>query len=305
MVNLEVTVGVLEDGRHSGSASGVVPSSFRILRQLLDRLEDATTGEILVQELHADDPRLARALGSRHRRGVRRRHRARTFRRSRAWNSWARRRRKDPSSQLVSRRCRSSAWGASRPRDRGQRPSSLHDGCALVSSAPQRRRRRRGRALITASSRPTCRLTRTSRSRTSTRQTAGSRRSWRRGSRRPSSEASLDSFGRSVGFTGEGGSIPFLGSLAKRYPGVQFVATGVDGPESNAHAIDEMLDLPMAVGVTNIGRYCVGSTRQKVRTLMTEHVDLWVDPLCPWAWITSRWLLEAATVRDFELTFTS
>jgi acetylornithine deacetylase/succinyl-diaminopimelate desuccinylase-like protein len=65
-------------------------------------------------------------------------------------------------------------------------------------------------------------------------------------------QASIDSFGRSVGFTGEGGSIPFLGSLAKRYPGVQFVATGVDGPESNAHAIDEMLDLPMAVGVTNM-----------------------------------------------------
>ena len=63
--------------------------------------------------------------------------------------------------------------------------------------------------------------------------------------------ASLDAFGRSVGFTGEGGSIPFLGELAKRYPGVQFVATGVDGPQSNAHAIDEMLELPMAVGVTN------------------------------------------------------
>ncbi|HVA52394.1 MAG TPA: DsbA family protein [Acidimicrobiales bacterium] len=36
---------------------------------------------------------------------------------------------------------------------------------------------------------------------------------------------------------------------------------------------------------------------------MTEHVDLWVDPLCPWAWITSRWLLEAATVREFEVNF--
>jgi hypothetical protein len=63
--------------------------------------------------------------------------------------------------------------------------------------------------------------------------------------------ASLDAFGRPVGYTGEGGSIPFLASLAKRYPGVQFVATGVGGPHSNAHAIDEMLDLPMAVGVTN------------------------------------------------------
>lgn len=36
---------------------------------------------------------------------------------------------------------------------------------------------------------------------------------------------------------------------------------------------------------------------------MTEHVDLWVDPACPWAWMTSRWILEAGKVRDFEVDF--
>lgn len=36
---------------------------------------------------------------------------------------------------------------------------------------------------------------------------------------------------------------------------------------------------------------------------MTERVDLWVDPLCPWAWMTSRWLLEAGQVRDFDVEF--
>lgn len=44
MANLEVTV--LTEGVHSGDASGVVPSSFRVIRQLLDRLENPLTGEM-------------------------------------------------------------------------------------------------------------------------------------------------------------------------------------------------------------------------------------------------------------------
>ena len=47
---------------HSGDATGIVPSSFRILRQLLSRLEDETTGEILLDELARRDP--ARAPGA-------------------------------------------------------------------------------------------------------------------------------------------------------------------------------------------------------------------------------------------------
>ncbi len=58
-------------------------------------------------------------------------------------------------------------------------------------------------------------------------------------------------FGRGVGYTGEGGTIPFLASLGRRYPDVQFVATGVLGPDSNAHGIDEMLDLPTTIAVMN------------------------------------------------------
>jgi predicted DsbA family dithiol-disulfide isomerase len=35
----------------------------------------------------------------------------------------------------------------------------------------------------------------------------------------------------------------------------------------------------------------------------TIHADLWVDPACPWAWMTSRWLLEVTQVRDVEVDF--
>ena len=51
-----LTVEVLGEGVHSGAASGIVPSSFRILRQVLDRLEDHHTGNILVSECHVEIP---------------------------------------------------------------------------------------------------------------------------------------------------------------------------------------------------------------------------------------------------------
>ncbi|MEL7207148.1 MAG: M20/M25/M40 family metallo-hydrolase, partial [Actinomycetota bacterium] len=51
-----VTVEILQEGVHSGSASGVVPSSFRILRLLLDRVEDAATGAVLVPEATVEIP---------------------------------------------------------------------------------------------------------------------------------------------------------------------------------------------------------------------------------------------------------
>src|SRR5687767_14083377 len=53
----DLTVEVLSEGVHSGDASGIVPSSFRILRMILSRLEDEKTGRILPPEFHAEVPK--------------------------------------------------------------------------------------------------------------------------------------------------------------------------------------------------------------------------------------------------------
>ncbi len=61
--NGTLTIRVLEEGVHSGSASGIVPSSFRILRQLISRIEDEATGAVVPEELYAQIPadRIAQA----------------------------------------------------------------------------------------------------------------------------------------------------------------------------------------------------------------------------------------------------
>lgn len=56
VVNATVKATVLEQAMHSGSASGVVPSSFRVLRQILERIEDSATGAVRLPELHTQIP---------------------------------------------------------------------------------------------------------------------------------------------------------------------------------------------------------------------------------------------------------
>jgi acetylornithine deacetylase/succinyl-diaminopimelate desuccinylase-like protein len=50
----ELRVSLIEEGVHSGDSSGIVPSSFRVIRQLLDRIEDAATGRVLLKDLWCD-----------------------------------------------------------------------------------------------------------------------------------------------------------------------------------------------------------------------------------------------------------
>ena len=56
-----LSVEVLREGVHSGDASGIVPSSFRIARQLLDRLDDSQTGEVRPREFYGEIPQERRA----------------------------------------------------------------------------------------------------------------------------------------------------------------------------------------------------------------------------------------------------
>lgn len=249
VVNIELGVKVLTQGQHSGSASGVVPSSFRILRQLLDRVEDAATGTILIDELICPIPDehrqaaldiatefgdvIARELptldgltlmGSSAEERILRR-------------TWY------PTLSLVG------MGGIPEPSIAGNvlRPSTT----AVLSFRlpPSVDAHLAANALVQvlttnvpSSAEVTC--------------TAHAADGWVSSPlapwlRRALDEASSEAFGHAPGFMGEGGSIPFLASLAKRFPDVQFVATGVLGPQSNAHGIDEMLDLATVVGVTN------------------------------------------------------
>jgi acetylornithine deacetylase/succinyl-diaminopimelate desuccinylase-like protein len=55
--------------------------------------------------------------------------------------------------------------------------------------------------------------------------------------------ASREFFGRDAMYMGTGGSIPFMGMLGERFPGTQFLITGVLGPKSNAHGPNEFLHI--------------------------------------------------------------
>jgi acetylornithine deacetylase/succinyl-diaminopimelate desuccinylase-like protein len=62
--------------------------------------------------------------------------------------------------------------------------------------------------------------------------------------------ASREHFGNPACWSGEGGSIPFMGMLGERFPRAQFLVTGVLGPHSNAHGPNEFLHLAAASNLT-------------------------------------------------------
>ncbi len=244
-----VRVDVLTEGVHSGLAGGVVPSSFRLLRQLLSRIEDERTGEILLPELRAEVPGVVRAelaavaaelpgvatddlptvdglvlTGA------------------------------DDAERLVGR-----SWstalaltgidGVPSVRDGGNVLRPFTEAKCSIRLPPPVDAARAAEALVaalTVDPPDGARVTVEVESAAEGWQ-APDPAPWVAAALTRASEACL---GRAASTYAEGGSIPFLSPLADQFPGIQLVATGVLGPGSNAHGPNEFLHLPMAKAVT-------------------------------------------------------
>ena len=254
-----VTVEVLSEGVHSGLAGGVVPSSFRLLRQLLSRIEDEATGEILLPECRVEPPVRIRA----------------------AAEAMAAELGGDavgdfptvPSLEL------SGSSDADRLVRRTWMPSlavtgidgvpSVQDGGNVLRPfttaklslrlPPPLDPDRAAEALVRALSAdpPEGAKVEVHVSSTARGFDAPPALEWLA---RAIDEASEAYFGRRAGAMGEGGTIPFLAELRSRFPAAQFLVTGVLGPGSNAHGPNEMLDLLTARRLTASVAHVLAST---------------------------------------------
>jgi acetylornithine deacetylase/succinyl-diaminopimelate desuccinylase-like protein len=245
--NLSVTI--LNQGVHSGAASGIVPSSFRIVRQLLARLEDAETGEILPRELHVDVPEqrreqmrnAARVLGD-------------TIYKAFPFPPGVQPVTDDIESLLLNRTWKpaleitgaaglpplASAGNVLRP------TTTLKLSLRLPPTLDANAAQHQVKKILERDPPYGCHVEFDAEQGAS---------GWNAPLQKPwiaksVDEASLAFFGRNACNWGEGGTIPFMGMLGERFPQAQFVITGVLGPQSNAHGPNEFLHLPTATKLT-------------------------------------------------------
>jgi len=244
-----LNVEVLTEGVHSGDASGIVPSSFRVIRILLDRLEDAKTGDIIPEWLHVEVPsdRLAEAKATAKVLG------------DEVWSKFPfidgmQPISKDPLELLLNR-----TW----------RPALSYIGQAGMPDLVQGGNVLRPRTSIKLSLRIPPSLDATDIDRKLKEllesdppygakvwfepEKGGG--GWVAPKVAPWLEQSVERasrtyFGKEAMTFGEGGSIPFMGMLGTRFPTAQFLITGVLGPHSNAHGPNEFLDIEYAKRLT-------------------------------------------------------
>ena len=244
-----LTVKVLSEGVHSGDASGVVPSSFRILRQLLSRIEDENSGRVLIDGLHVEVPadRMVQAKTCAEvldtaifdkfpfLPGMTPMH-------------------ADLTELVLNRTWRPalSITGAEGLPPLSSAGNVLRPFTSVKLSLrlpPTLDGKRAGELLTEALLRDppngaevTLHLEKDS-------------TGWNAPTMTPWLEQAIDDasqafFGKPAMYMGEGGTIPFMGMLGEKFPGAQFMITGVLGPHSNAHGPNEFLDIPMGKRVT-------------------------------------------------------
>ena len=244
------TVKVLEEGVHSGDASGVVPSSFRLLRQLLSRLEDEATGKILVDELYVDIPEQR----------VHQAHRAAEVLGSEIWDKFPFLPGMTPMNPDLTELVLNRTWrpalsitgvdGMPTLQNAGNvlRP---HTAVKLSLRLPPTLEPKRAgeilKRVLEANPPHGCRVE-VELEKASTGWNAPALAPWLE---RAINTASQESFGAPAMYMGEGGTIPFMGMLGEKFPGAQFMITGVLGPHSNAHGPNEFLHIPTGKRVTS------------------------------------------------------
>ncbi|QGG96052.1 M20/M25/M40 family metallo-hydrolase [Actinomarinicola tropica] len=249
LASVVLRVDVLTEGVHSGSASGIVPSSFRVLRRLLDRIEDPDTGRILVPDLLGDPSpaRLAQVRATAEELGD-------GITASWPFAGGTQAMTTDPTEALLNRTWRPTLSVVGMDGI----PSIVDGGNVLRPTTaaslsfrlpPGVDAHRAGDAVVEALEADPLHGAQVRA------ELVEAADGWEAPDLRPwlaeaLDAASQESFGADARFIGEGGSIPFMGMLGERFPDAQFVVTGVLGPGSNAHGPNEMLHVPTAQRVT-------------------------------------------------------
>ena len=251
MTGGELTVQVLEEGVHSGDASGVVPSSFRILRELLSRLEDPETGRIKPKELYAEIPqqRIDQAKVSA---GVLGKEIYSKFPFVEGMRPVT-----DDLSELVLNR----TW-------RPQLAVTGVDGMPPLESAGNVLRPKTS-VKLSLRVPPTLNGAKAGEfvkqllekdppyGATVSFKLEKDGSGWNAPQLSPwletaVADASQHYFGAPAAYMGEGGSIPFMGMLGGKFPQAQFLITGVLGPHSNAHGPNEFIHIPTGKKVSMV-----------------------------------------------------
>ncbi|NUT49317.1 MAG: M20/M25/M40 family metallo-hydrolase [Saccharothrix sp.] len=249
LVQVTVTVRVLEGGMHSGMASGIVPSSFRVVRQLLDRLEDSATGEVLLPEMHVGIPEdrvaeVREAVASAP--GV--------LVASVPWAAGTGPMGSDEVELALNAGWRptlsvTGASGLPEPDDAGNvlRPfTTLVLSFRLPPTADSKAALEAVERALTTDV-PYGAVVELSRVEHADGWNAPELAPWLRETLDGVGKEVFDAPWRTVAL---GGSIPFMGLLHEAYPRAQFLVTGAVGPDSNCHVPDEWLHLPHAARIT-------------------------------------------------------